>query len=64
MEAHGLPAVLIWAQFVPGAQRCGWQRQEALGSQGHLLPQVYRSQRGTVSGVERGLWFAQGLFWG
>lgn len=55
MEAHGLPAVLTWAQLVPGAQGCGWQTREALGSRGHLLPQVYRSQGGTVSGVERGL---------
>lgn len=29
VEAHGLPAVLTRAQSLPGAQRCGQQRQEA-----------------------------------
>lgn len=31
VEAHGLPAVLTRAQSLPGAQRRGWSRQEALG---------------------------------
>lgn len=61
VEAHGLPAVLTRAQSLPGAQRCGQQRQEARRSRVTFCSKSMDPKE-ELSQDERELYFPQGLF--
>lgn len=54
VEAQGLPAVPTWAQFLPGAQRCGRRRREAPGRRVTFCFESKDSREGQSLGLRRG----------